>query len=408
MKIKFNSKYNTVSAYVVLTFTACLLVVIMMFKFAVVKYYISKLMKISAPIIWGFVLAYILNPLMKLFERVLAKVICRKKERPRLLRTLSIFLVMLCFFALIFAAIKSIVPEILNNLRNISGNSQTYFDRSQAYLEEKVRNMSPGIQSFIHEQLDNFEQLLTDSTSAFTPRLDGLFSKGGILANITGSAISLAVSLLNFFIGVIVSVSLLSSKEKFIAQGKKVVKAIFKPSRAEKFMKIAHDANNKFMMFLVGRGIESIIVGIMCFILMKAMNIPYPMLVSVIGALTNMIPFFGGFIGAGIGAVLILLSAPQSFVKFLIMFILLQQFASNVVGPKIIGDKIGLNPFWVLFSVFIGGGLFGFVGMLLSVPVFAVIYPLIKDWVNKRVEKRSKQHIPIAESADRIDSGGEP
>ncbi|MBR4022750.1 MAG: AI-2E family transporter [Ruminococcus sp.] len=396
MKFKFNSKYNTISGYVIGTFVICLLIIVMIFKFSILQVYLNKIITVTAPIIWGIVLAYLLNPILKFIERYVIKLTNRKKPHPVMARSISIFLTMALFFLIIYAIIASIIPEILTSLRNIFANLQVYFDNIQVYIDKKfsnIKNSNPELEEFIFSQMDRIEEFAMSMADSIKPKLNNIFSKDGVIANITGSALTLLIGLKDFLIGAIAAVYIMFSKEKFLAYAKKIVYAYSKKENSYKIINFASTANSKFISFLSGKALDSFIIGMICFIAMTVLKLPYAVLISVIVGITNMIPFFGPFIGAIPSGVLILLSHPNKTIVFVIMILVLQQIDGNIIGPKILGNQLGVNAFWILFSILIGGGFFGFAGMILAVPCFAVIYPIFRDAVNKRLVKKE---MPIS------------
>lgn len=391
MKIKFNSKYNTVSAYVVITFAICLMMLVLIFKFSIIQIYLSKILKILAPIIWGLVMAYLLNPMLKFIEKHISKLTNRKKERKSLTRGISIAIVMIIFFFLAFSLIANVVPEILNSIKNILNNMQTYLDNSQKFLQgllEKLNRKSPELLNFINSQFSNIESVLLSLANTLQPQIENIFSKDGLIAGLTGGAWSIIMGLKDFFIGIIVSVYLLFSKEKFTFQAKKAVYALFNEKNSSKILRITDDANKKFINFLVGKAIDSFIIGIIAVVYLTVRNMPYASLIGIIIGVTNMIPFFGPFFGAVPSAVLILLSNPERTLEFVIFVLVLQQFDGNILGPKILGNQLGISAFWILVSILVGGGMFGFIGMILAVPFFAVIYPIFVNHINEKLKHR--------------------
>lgn len=299
---------------------------------------------------------------------------------------------MTVFFAGIIAIIASIVPEIIASLENILGNIQSYFDNIQSFIEKKyakINNANPELKAFVYDQMDNIESLALSMANSLKPQLENLFSKDGMLASLTGSAWSLILGIKDFLIGSIVAIYILFSKETFLAQTKKTICALFNRRHSASILKVAGDASDKFISFLSGKALDSFIIGILCFIAMSIMGLPYTVLISVIVGITNMIPFFGPFIGAIPSGVLILLSNPKQTIAFVIMIFILQQFDGNILGPKILGNQLGVNAFWILFSIVIGGGFFGFIGMILAVPFFAVVYPMFCDSMRTRLKKKN-------------------
>lgn len=209
-----------------------------------------------------------------------------------------------------------------------------------------------------------------------------------LLSSITTSIINIFSHLLNFIIGIIVSIYVLISKERFAGQGKKILYAVFKPNAANTVVTIMRQSNKIFGGFISGKLLDSLIIGILCYIGLSFLQMPYKELVSVIVGVTNIIPFFGPYIGAIPSAFLILLVSPRKCITFLIFVLILQQLDGNIIGPKILGDSTGLSAFWVVFSILLGGGLFGFIGMIIGVPTFAVLYYLIKTAVESRLKRK--------------------
>ena len=219
-------------------------------------------------------------------------------------------------------------------------------------------------------------------------RTDLLDKVNEVMTHLTVGLYTLIMEMFHAVIGVIVSVYILFGKETFINQSKKAAYAIFPAERANLLIHIAVKTNEIFGGFIIGKMIDSIIIGILCFIGTSILKMPYAMLVSVIVGVTNVIPFFGPYIGAIPSAVLIALADPMKGIYFLIFILLLQQFDGNFLGPKILGNSTGLTGFWVIFAITVFGGLFGILGMIVGVPIFAVIYAAIKAVVNTFLRKK--------------------
>ncbi len=391
MKLKPNSKYNTISAYVIVTFCICLLILVTLFKFSILRVIFGKLLKVTAPIIWGIVIAYLLSPIVNVFEKQLSKLICRKKKRPKPVRVLSITLTLLLFVASIYMIISSIVPEIIDSINNIFGNMQSYFDIIKNVVErnfEKLKRTNPELKDFIYREMDSIESVAMSMVNTLKPQLENILSKDGPIANITGSALSFIVGLKNFLLGIVISVYLLYSKEHFIGGIKKFICAVFNEKRSMRILYVGSVTNRVFLSFLSGKALDSLIIGMLCFVSMVCLGLPYTVLISVIVGLTNMIPFFGPIIGAIPTGFLILLVNPKKAFIFAIMILVLQQLDGNIIGPKILGNQLGVGAFWILFSIIIGGGFFGFIGMFLAVPVFAVIRSLVNEFVDTKLSRK--------------------
>ncbi|MDD6279178.1 MAG: AI-2E family transporter [Oscillospiraceae bacterium] len=416
MKFKPNQKYKTISFYAVITFSVCLLILIMFFKFSILQVYLNKLLKITAPVIWGVVIAYLLSPIQRVIEKYVSKLTNRKKPRNKLSRVVSITITLTLFIMAFVAIIANIVPEVISSINSIFSNIQNYFDAVKNYVERKFvrfNDANPEIKDFIYSEMDDFESVLMSMVDTLKPQLENIFSKDGPLANVTGSAWSFIVGIKNFFIGLVVSVYLLFNKERFCARLKQLVFAIFEEKKSMRILHICGEANKVFLSFLSGKALDSLIIGILCSIAMTILDLPYIALISVVIGVTNMIPFFGPLIGAIPTGFLILLSSPKKALVFAIMILILQQLDGNVIGPKILGNQLGINAFWILFSIIIGGGMFGFIGMLFAVPVFAVIRPLMLEFINNSLMKKNlstdmKDYICNESASPPVDGEAKP
>lgn len=380
-----------------MTFFVIILVGIL-FYFAMLRLtFLSGIVKtgISAvkPIIYGLVIAFLLNPLVCSVDRHFIPFL--KKTFPntgeerlqKISRSVGIFLSLVLLSAVIVALLNMLIPELYKSIRSMI-NTVPYQISS---LSRQINQMN----------VDN-STIGTFLTSAFEEGADylqnwmrtDLFTRvNGLMSSLTFGVISALKELLNFAIGLIVSVYVLFSKEKFSRQSKKTLYSFFKPARANMILHITRKSQEIFGGFFIGKIIDSAIIGVLCFVGLSIMNMPYTMLVSVIVGVTNIIPFFGPYIGAIPSALLILLNEPRMGLYFIIFILVLQQLDGNVIGPKILGDSTGLSAFWVVFSILLGGGMFGVLGMIFGVPTFAVIYYIIKLVINSRLEKKK---LPVS------------
>lgn len=391
MKFRFNTHYNTIAAYVLIVFALALALVSLVFRFGNYWVYVLKIIDVLAPVIWGIVIAYLLCPLLNFFEKWVARLTGRRKPHPTFNRVTGIFISIGLMLLLIVGIVYAVIPEIITSLKSILVHLPDYLSNLQDYLNDKLTgyvDKNPEAKDFLESAFGNIETYLLDAANQFQPKLDSLVSKDGILASVTSSAFSLLLALKDFCLGIIVSVYLLFSKEKFLAQLKKLVHATLSRVRCERLFRIAGQANYTFMHFLSGKALDSFIIGMLCFIGLTIIKAPYIVLISIIIGITNMIPFFGPFIGAVPAGLLILLSEPTKTIPFVIFIFLLQQFDGNILGPKILGSSLGLSPFWIMFAIFVGGGLFGFIGMVAFVPLFAVLYALLRESVNNALTKK--------------------
>ncbi len=359
---------------------------------------IGSLMGILSPFIWGLVISYLLVPSMMLYENKLFRPLLAsvKKRRPKiklgkkLPRVLALILAEIVMLLIIAALFYLIVPQIYESISAIITNSPTYFDTASKTIDSLLKDY-PEIEVYATKMFGNITDALTKwATNTLLPSMEN------IVTNITSGVFSVVKALYNIVIGMIVSVYILYNKEPFIAHYRKALYCLFKPEKARKISSALRFADRTFMGFIAGKLLDSAIIGVICYIGCAALRMPYALLISVIVGVTNIIPFFGPFIGAVPSALLVLLVDPKMCLWFIIFIIVLQQIDGNIIGPKILGTSIGINGFWVLFSIVFFGGLFGFWGMLLGVPTFVIIYTAIERAVNRKLEK---EKLPTNASA---------
>ncbi len=392
MKINWNSKYTTISVYTIITFSVCILIYAVLFNFTVIGDFVRKLTKILSPIIWGIVIAYLVNPIMKWFEKRLAKVIEKNKPHFKINRILSLFLAMIIFLTVIAALGAIILPQVIESITTIINNFSTYINNFEKWIDSFLVKY-PELLTIVSDQFDNIEKALMEFANNIAPKV------GDIMVKITDSTLSFIVMVKDILIGIIVAVYLLYGKEHFQAQMKKIVYGILPSKTTGTILRVCAQTNSSISGFISGKIVDSIIIGCLCFVCMTVMKFDFIVLISVIVGVTNVIPFFGPFIGAIPSALLLLVAAPKQVIPFLILILIIQQLDGNVIGPKILGQTTGISAFWVLFSILVGGGLFGFAGMILGVPVFAVLYSLLNEFIAYRLEGKNmssdtKDYLP--------------
>lgn len=333
-------------------------------------------------IIIGIVIAYLLNPIVNALEKRLHGLVKKTKSEARFnaaIRAFSAIVVVLLAVVVAGFILYTIVPQVVLSISTLIRNFPSYVD--------EVTNL---IQS--NRQLQSFlDNILTNATEVIADWLNE-----NVLQNIQ-SYVTLAASgvvgvvmvLADVLVGLIISVYVLCSTRTFVGQGKKIVYAFFSKRHAKMIMDTMRKSNEIFGGFISGKLLDSLIVGVLCFVGMTAMHMPYVALVSVIVGVTNVIPFFGPYIGMIPSTILIMLVNFKKGVIALIFIIILQQVDGNVIGPKILGKSTGLSAFWVVFSVMFFGKLWGVIGMLIGVPVFGVIYYLADTFVDYRLKQRA-------------------
>lgn len=381
MKIDWNSKYTTISAYTVITFAICLALVLVVVCFSSIMGAFGAAINTLSSFVWGFVIAFLLNPVMLASERLLKKLLEKKKPHPKLCRFISTIIAIIFGIAVIAALIAIIVPQVLESIMTIFSNAQNYINNIYDWINTTLAEY-PDIATYLNSQLDSIEKTVLTAVNSLIPKV------GDWALKLKDGAVGFAVGLKDFVIGFIVAVYLLLDKEKFLAQGKKIIVALFPEKVAYEIRRICTKINKSLNGFITGKILDSFIIGMLCFILMNIFKMEFPVLISTIIGITNIIPFFGPFIGAIPSALLLLISEPSQTIPFIVMIFALQQFDGNILGPHILGDSTGLPAFWVMFAIFLGGGLFGFAGMILGVPIFAVIYALAQELIESLLKKK--------------------
>lgn len=350
---------------------------------------INTLLGILSPIIWGLVIAYLLWPLTKLFERSvfvpLLKKALPKKNPGRPARALSVFLSIIVALLCIAALMRLIIPQVYTSIESIVTNSQEYYDTITSWIERFFEDY-PQIEKTLLEVTGSMSGNLMDwAKSTLLPSL------GSLVTSVSTGVYMVLRGILNVLIGFVVACYLLFNMEEFGAKAKKVLYSIFSIHTSGKILSAIRFTDSAFMGFIRGKVIDSLIIGILCYIGCSLLRMPYVVLVSVIVGVTNIIPVFGPFIGAVPTALLIVLVSPMKCLIFIVFIIVLQQIDGNIIGPKILGSSTGISGFWIMFAILLGGGLFGVVGMLLGVPVFVVVYEGIRRLVHMGLKKRGLQ-----------------
>lgn len=387
-KADWNIKpYLAFGLLVFIVFCCCISVFFLIYRYHGFASGWKKLMVVLQPISIGLVVAYLLNPIMMFFEKhlktLLAKKIKSEKKIKKIARGISTAGALLVLVLIIYALLMLIIPQLA---QSIMGMITTLPEEVQAFVNWMNSSFDGD-----SEAVSYFGDTLTKATGYLDNWLktELLPQATTYIASITSGVISVVKLLFNTIIGLIVSVYVLMEKEQFVGQAKKIIYAIFKPQRGNVIVTTIRKSNQIFGGFITGKILDSAIIGVLCYICLSIMRMPYTVLVSVIVGVTNVIPFFGPYIGAIPSFIIIALANPIQGLYFLIFIIILQQVDGNIIGPKILGDSTGLSSFWVVFAILVGGGVFGVPGMILGVPTFAVIYYVVKELVGHLLRKRN-------------------
>ena len=340
-------------------------------KFTVVKDVLSNLYGIISPFVVAFVIAFLLHTPLAWFERT----VFAKLKRKRAVSILATYIVAALLLA---ALIVAAAPQVADSIVSIGNNFPKYIQSITVFLDKLTTqyNWDPVVIETVTDAMNSaFKNLSTFAVSKVPELFNFSISIGGFA--------------IDMFMSVIASIYMLATKERLIFQIKKILYSFVKEKKADRIIEIGNLTNEMFSKFINGKMVDSLIIGILCFIGMLFIYSPYAILIAIIVGVTNMIPFFGPFIGAIPSTLILLMVSPFDALIFAIFVLALQQFDGNILGPKILGDSTGLAPIWVLVSITIGSGLMGFVGMIIGVPTFAVFYTLLSENMDKRLAAKN-------------------
>ena len=377
MKIMPNKKYNTIALYAAHVIAVNVLLVVCILKFNSIMSFFEVITAVLMPVIWGLVIAFLMNPLMVNFEKLFSNKFKSSRGKKKLVRALSATVSSIVFLGIVVGLIAIVVPELVKSIKSLFDNMGDLRENLEGWISKTFKSY-PSLVKNANEKIDAFTKDASVIFEKIQPMLDDILTGAwGIIS-----------FLKDFLLGFIVSIYMLCNKETLLAQIKKTIVSLTRKKTCAKIMGVAAQANKVFSGFIMGKIIDSIIIGLLCFIGLTLMNMPYNILIAVIVGVTNIIPFFGPLIGAVPSTLLMLIVDPKKAILLAVFILLLQQFDGNILGPKILGDSTGLPGFWVLVSLIICGGLFGFVGMVLAVPVFALLYSFTRSFVENKLRKK--------------------
>ena len=367
---------------VTLVLSACVILMFYdtFFQSRVLLDFFSKLTTVLSPVIYGLAFAYLLAPIVDFFDRLLARSL--KTAKHSLLRGLSILLTWIFVLALLYLMFSILIPELADSIKLLASNFEGYYRTIYAWVV-KLMEDNPAISDQVLATVrDYYNELVNWVTNTLIPQ-----AQVAIVA-VTGGIWSVVVFLKNLLIGMMVSVYLLARKESFAAQTKKLLYAALPELHYRRTLRAAAEVDRIFSGFVRGKLLDSLIIGILCFICCSIFKFPYTPIISVFVGVTNIIPIFGPFLGAIPSAFLILLVSPKQCLYFILFIIALQQFDGNILGPKILGKSTGISSFWVIVAIVVGGGFGGVLGMFLGVPIFACISSLVNWFTNRSLTKK--------------------
>lgn len=344
--------------------------------FTQVRGAIQGFVNVLAPFILGFVIAYLLNTPVDFFERT----VYQKYKKKRTLAIVTVYLLALAVIAIL---LQLIFPQVADSIRQLFNNLSGYLSNLNQMVQDLVLRFhleGEGLTNLV----DSYNKLVQSITSDDVVRrvTDFLTSSAPELWNL---GVSVGNGVVTTLTAIIASIYMLAGKPRLLKQAKKLIYAFFPARSVDRILAVSSNANRIFVGFINGKILDSAIIGVLCFIFTSIFKIPYAILISVIVGVTNVIPFFGPIIGAVPCVMILIMVDFWAALRFGVLVIILQQFDGNILGPKILGNSTGLSALWVLVAIIVGGGLFGFPGMLLGVPTFAVFYSLLREWTDTRL-----------------------
>lgn len=373
-----NRKYLSISLYTIFVFTACAILIKVIFNWGDIRQIYDHTMKVISPYLTGFFIAYLLNPFVILLDKWLLE----QKLNVKFVfirKLISIILTYILAIGFVSLVIRFVIPELYNSVVDIAVNKlPSWYSSTMNWLQHYLD---------AHPYLPNSDDVLSTVEQKLAEYTDVSYLTG-ILSSVWSTSVSVVKWVINLVIAVIVSIYLLADKNILKTACIRILYAFVPEAKAKHFLETLSECNRIFGGFIWGKTIDSLIIGILCLILLLIFRIPYAVLISVVVGVTNMVPYVGPYVGAVPGAFILLVVAPQKVIPYLLLILILQQFDGWILGPKILGDFTGLRPVLILFALSIGGAVGGIVGMFLGVPVVAVIQYLITTWINGRLKKR--------------------
>lgn len=388
MKFRWDNRYLHWGVTAFLVIAASILFYYGIFHMGTLVTGIKAFFGIMAPIIYGIAIAYLLSSIVNFLEKKVIYPLLQKKnyipkeKGRRVIRWICVLFSLFLFLIVIYALIMMILPQLIRSIMNIIYSFPYYVTVIENWLNSFVEK-GWKMDSEMIEMLNQYSTQLQDYlTTTILPQMQEM------LKNVSAGFFDILIFLKNFLIGAVVSIYVLADKEAFVAKSKMAVYAVFSPKRANAIIHSMRFTHKTFGGFISGKILDSAIIGVLCYIGTTLLDMPYAILVSVIVGVTNVIPFFGPYLGAIPCILLILLVDPIKSLYFAIFILALQQFDGNILGPKILGDSTGLSSFMVIVAIMVGGGFFGIVGMLIGVPLCAVIYAAIWHVIKNSLQKK--------------------
>lgn len=361
--------------------TYIMIFLLLILKPGVIPNLINKFISAFKPFIMGGIIAFLINLPMKVIEEKAVKPLCEKYENlKKMSRVISLVYTLIIIVVLSWIFISYIVPQLADSLRSLTNDIPSYISGLQNQIIIKLRDF---------HMLDNtvFDvQAMIKKSLTYIENFINMF-----ISNLFNFTIGITNFFMNLFLGIVISMYILLSKEKLIHQFKKLIYALFNEERYKKIIYILKLTNNKFSRFILGQSIDGLILGTVFFIVFSLVKIPFALLISILIPILNFIPIFGTYVGIVISAFIILMVQPNLVLLFLVLVFTIQQLDGKFVYPMVVGNSLGLSPLWILLAIVVGGNLFGIVGMILGMPLVSVIYELSSKAINDIIENKKNK-----------------
>lgn len=378
MKQWWNKKYAIIAFYAFLVIAAAIVFKVLLASVPWFLFLIKKFISFIEPFIIGFVIAYLLNPSYTFFRNRVYNKLFKDSKLIKFSKALSIFTVYIIAFSLLAFLLYIVIPQFISGINSFVNNFNDYYNSFNSLINKFA------------DSNDTFNAIINEAAKKLMEYLKNIqLSDFAQLKNITESISSVIKSIFSFFVGIVISVYMLYNKELFNAQIKKFGYALFSKKFMSKLQRLFGTSGVTFNQYITGVLIDALVVGCVCFLAMRIANIPYAVLIGVMVGITNMIPFFGPYIGGIPSTLLVLMVKPSSAIWCIVILVVLQFIDGNFFTPKITGQKTGLSAIWVIFAIVVGGGFFGLIGMLIAVPIFSIIYNIIKSLLNRHLEYKN-------------------
>ena len=406
MKDKQYRKYLYISLAGTLGVILCIIFFFFLFRFDTILSGAGKVVGILMPFVYGAVIAYLLSPLCNFIQGGLEKWFlprAKKKHRASVVCSyVAAILSLICGVLIVYILLAMVLPQVITSIVGLVMSLPNTMETWSSWLEEWLAD-NEVLLSNVEDFTDTIgERILSWVQNTLLPNMDSIIS--GLSAGI----VNVVVVVKNIAVGIVAALYMLAIRKKLSAQAKKLLYSAFSVKNANIILEEIRYVDRMFGGFINGKLLDSLIMGCLCFVLMYIIGLPYKVLISVIIGVTNIIPFFGPFIGAIPCAVIVLTVSPIQCVYFVIMILAIQQIDGNIIGPRILGNTTGVSSFWVLFAIIFFGGLWGFIGMVIGVPMFAVIYDIVNKLCNRLLEQRKLATSSLAyKNLERVDPDGE-